>query len=218
MSDTRSRTRAGPRRFIGGAEISTNRTAPSWRTFSVSKNNGPFPLTSGVVIVISSFQRSDLNSLPAITYLFESTAPLLVRSRHVCFQSIGNHHRATDEMSVLEIVVRLFHSAERIAVHEGLDPTQSGHVEDLLQRNAAAVQARRQLGARRYLEEVEGNGAAPSTDHSQAALPREGGDACGEGLVHSHAIQDKCRPNPAGELANLVCSVRTTRDDVGGAV
>src|SRR5262249_50645482 len=38
MRVTRSRTSAGPRRFIGGAAISANRTAPSLRTLSVSKS------------------------------------------------------------------------------------------------------------------------------------------------------------------------------------
>src|SRR5580704_11294615 len=37
MRETRSRTSSGPRRFIGGAAISVNRTAPSLLTFSVSK-------------------------------------------------------------------------------------------------------------------------------------------------------------------------------------
>src|ERR1700680_652843 len=37
MRDTRSRTSAGPRRFMGGAAMSANRTALSLRTLSVSK-------------------------------------------------------------------------------------------------------------------------------------------------------------------------------------
>src|SRR5262245_21030436 len=37
MRETRSRTSAGPIRFMGGAAISTNRTGPSWLTLSVSK-------------------------------------------------------------------------------------------------------------------------------------------------------------------------------------
>src|SRR5499427_10099143 len=37
MRETRSRTNSGPRRFMGGAAISANRTAPSLRTVSVSK-------------------------------------------------------------------------------------------------------------------------------------------------------------------------------------
>src|SRR5215467_13695353 len=37
MRETRSRTSSGPRRFMGGAAISVNRTAPSLRTVSVSK-------------------------------------------------------------------------------------------------------------------------------------------------------------------------------------
>src|SRR5258707_13254798 len=36
MRETRSRTSSGPRRFMGGAAISANRTAPSWRTLSVA--------------------------------------------------------------------------------------------------------------------------------------------------------------------------------------
>src|SRR5580704_14752931 len=38
MSDTRSRTSSGPRRFIGGAVMSANRTAPSRCTSSVSNS------------------------------------------------------------------------------------------------------------------------------------------------------------------------------------
>src|SRR5256885_7033849 len=37
MRETRSRTSSGPSRFMGGAAISANRTAPSLRTVSVSK-------------------------------------------------------------------------------------------------------------------------------------------------------------------------------------
>src|SRR5262245_16210961 len=37
MSETRSRTNSGPKRFIGGTAISTNRTPPSLLTLSVSK-------------------------------------------------------------------------------------------------------------------------------------------------------------------------------------
>src|SRR5579859_1582873 len=37
MSETRSRTNSGPRRFIGGAAMSTKRTAPSRLVLSVSK-------------------------------------------------------------------------------------------------------------------------------------------------------------------------------------
>src|SRR4029450_2285035 len=40
MRDTRSRTNSGPRRFMGGAAISTNRTAHSLWTVSVSKTMG----------------------------------------------------------------------------------------------------------------------------------------------------------------------------------
>ena len=119
---------------------------------------------------------------------------------------------------MLEIVVRLLRRAEGIAVHEDLEPAQSCHLDDLHQRDAAAVQARRQLRARGHLEEVEGNGATAGADHGQAAPPREGRDRGGEGRVHSHAIQDERRPDSAGELANLVRGVRTTRDDVVGAV
>src|ERR1700722_3729957 len=36
MRETKSRTSSGPRRFIGGAEISANKTAPSRRTLIVS--------------------------------------------------------------------------------------------------------------------------------------------------------------------------------------
>src|SRR5580692_10169629 len=36
MRSTRSRTSSGPRRFMGGAAISANRTAPSWRTLSAA--------------------------------------------------------------------------------------------------------------------------------------------------------------------------------------
>src|SRR5262245_5273737 len=37
MSETRSRTSSGPKRFMGGTAISTNRTGPSLLTLSVSK-------------------------------------------------------------------------------------------------------------------------------------------------------------------------------------
>src|SRR5262245_42260214 len=43
MSETRSRTSSGPRRFMGGAVISANRTGPSSRTLSVSKSTGQLP-------------------------------------------------------------------------------------------------------------------------------------------------------------------------------
>src|SRR5580693_3626616 len=36
MRSTRSRTSSGPRRFMGGAAISANRTAPSWHTLSAA--------------------------------------------------------------------------------------------------------------------------------------------------------------------------------------
>src|SRR4029077_1850645 len=39
MRETRSRTNSGPRRFIGGAAISANSTAPSLCTLSVSNVN-----------------------------------------------------------------------------------------------------------------------------------------------------------------------------------
>src|SRR5499426_4170129 len=38
MRETRSRTSSGPRRFMGGAAIATNRTAASWLALSVSKS------------------------------------------------------------------------------------------------------------------------------------------------------------------------------------
>src|SRR5262245_31480791 len=40
MRETRSRTNAGPRRFIGGAASSAKRTAASWRTLIVSRSIG----------------------------------------------------------------------------------------------------------------------------------------------------------------------------------
>ena len=75
-----------------------------------------------------------------------------------------------------------------------------------------------QLRARRHFEEVERNGAATRADHGEAAAPRQCGDRCRERRVHSHAIQDECRPDSAGELANVIRGIRTTRDDVVGAV
>src|ERR1043166_10322232 len=47
MSETRARTSAGPRRFMGGAAISANRTAPSWLALSVSNAIGESPEFDG---------------------------------------------------------------------------------------------------------------------------------------------------------------------------
>src|SRR5882672_11955866 len=86
-------------------------------------------------------------------------------------RSFGNDYGSTDQTFVLEIVVCLLNCAERITIHEGLDPAQRRQVNYLLQRDSAAVQARHQLRARGLFEEVEGNGATTCADHSQAASP-----------------------------------------------
>src|SRR5882672_2236517 len=83
----------------------------------------------------------------------------------------GHQHRSTDQASVLEIVVCLLRGAERIAVHEDLQPTQGCQAHYLLQRDAAAVQTRHKLRAWWHFEEVEGNRAAARADHGEAAAP-----------------------------------------------
>src|SRR5262245_56921643 len=110
---------------------------------------------------------------------------------------------------MLEVVVRLRRRAEWITVHEGFEATNAGHFDDLHQRNAAAVEARRQLRAGGHLEEVEGDRAVTCTDHREAASPRERRDGGSERRVDARAIQDECRPDPSGELANLVRGFRT---------
>ena len=57
----------------------------------------------------------------------------------------------------------------------------------------------------------------PRADHGEAAAPRQCRDRCGEGRVHSDAVQDECRPDSSGELTNLVRGIRTTQHGVVGA-
>src|SRR6266478_3785846 len=140
MSETRSRTNSGPSRFMGGAEISTKRTAPSLRTFNVSKVNWRSGPDLGALTTIFSLLHTNL-------------APL----RRACCRCFGYEDGSTDQMSLLEIVVRLLHRAERIAIQEALDPTQSCHFDNLLQRHTTTVQACHQLRTRGLFEKVEGN-------------------------------------------------------------
>jgi len=61
---------------MGGAEISTKRTAPSLRTFSVSKTNWPSRLVPGVLTIISPLpEKLALLTLRALPMLQVSGRP-----------------------------------------------------------------------------------------------------------------------------------------------
>src|SRR4051812_2551172 len=130
MSETRSRMSSGPSRFMGGALIVANRTAPSRRTISFSKTNEP----AGVSLLIAV----DIYCSPIGTDY--RGLDLLVTPR--LLRSFGKDHGSTDQTFVLEIVVCLLNCAERITIHEGLDPAQRRQVNYLLQRDGTAVQTR----------------------------------------------------------------------------
>src|SRR5262249_23319586 len=57
----------------------------------------------------------------------------------------GHEHGAADQASVLEIVVRLLRRAYRIAVDQDFEPAERGQLDDVHQRDAAAVEARPEL-------------------------------------------------------------------------
>jgi hypothetical protein len=76
------------------------------------------------------------------------------------FQFFWNEHCSTNQAPVLEIVICLLGSAEWIAIDEDFETSQSCHVDDFPQCNAAAVQTGYQLCAGWHFEEVEGDGAA----------------------------------------------------------
>src|ERR1043166_9322045 len=117
-------------------------------------------------------------------------------------------------MPMLKILVPLLRRAEWIAIDENLDATQSCHLDNLHQRHASAVQARHQLCTRRLLKKVEWDRSSARTNHRETAAPGERRNACSEGGVHSHTIEDEPRPDSLADLTNLVSGGRTTRDDI----
>jgi len=136
----------------------------------------------------------------------------------VCCRGLGNHYRSTNQASVSKVVVSLRHRAERITIDETLDSIQGSHLDNLQQRDAAAVKTRHELRAGRLFEEIERNSAAARADHRQTSAPRQSSDRCGKSRVYSHAIQNERRSDPAAEFANLLRGFRATHDNVIGAI
>src|SRR6267142_142479 len=87
MRDTRSRTSSGPRRFMGGAAISANRTAPSLRTVSVSKTIGSPPFS----FIQLRFRLAPVVVHPPVAYERLRVAPAQDALALVCAREPRTH-------------------------------------------------------------------------------------------------------------------------------
>src|SRR5215470_5018091 len=137
MRETRSRTSSGPRRFMGGAAISANRTAPSLRTVSVSKTMERSSAAARRVEAACATTELSVSGMVMVWPLLgdeKRKRPNVSATAAVTRSAVSDLLYVTFTMVSLQL--RCVTGEDKVAIFGGLVAGKAGFVHGLIVRSA----------------------------------------------------------------------------------